>query len=192
MRKAIFALAALIFFNTSFAQLAKRTWLIGGNGMYSTSKMKIPGGSTSSHRDLTFEPNIGYFVIDRFAAGIGASGHFTNAKYPQVDGTVNYLKQTQIGMGPFARYYFLNPEKTINVFSSASALYWVNTNNNTSETGKEIYYAFGAGAEVFFNSAVGLELLLEYNKFNTLNWDDEWSTSGLQFKIGFQFHLEKE
>ena len=190
MRKAILALAAFIFFNTSFAQLAKKTWLIGGNGMYTSSKAKSNGDLINTYRGLTLEPNIGYFVIDKFVTGLGLSGRFGSGKYPQVDGTSTYDKWKTIGVGPFARYYFLNAENTVNIFSTGSALYSVNTNNNTSVKSEDFHYAFGAGAEVFFNSAVGLELLLEYYNDKALNSD--WSTSGLQFKIGFQFHLEKE
>src|SRR6478735_9655893 len=123
MRKTLLLLTASFLMNTSFGQLQKGTWLVGGNGMYRVYKTKEDGKLISSVRDLSVLPNLGYFVIDKLATGLTLSGLFVNAKYPQPDGTTLSTKQQQIGAGPFARYYLLGAENTINVFSSAGAFY---------------------------------------------------------------------
>jgi hypothetical protein len=191
MRKTVLLFFACFIVSTSFGQLTQGTWLVGGNGMYSKRKNKSEGSLSYTTRDLTVLPNLAYFVIDNLATGLSLRGNFVKDSYAQPDGTKTVSVQQSIGAGPFVRYYFLNAESKANVFSSASALYTVNTSISTAAKSKQLDYTLGGGAELFFNSAVGLECLLEYKHSNGLDADLDWSASGIQFRVGLQFHLER-
>ena len=69
--------------------------------------------------------------------------------------------------GPFIRYYFLNQENRINLFSQ------INYDFGFGENGLDVKsssngYGIKAGTVLFFNSSVGMEFLLGYRKESVL------------------------
>ena len=52
-----------------------------------------------------------------------------------------------------------------------------------------------AGSEVFFNSSIGMQIMLGYtiqkSSINNQQWGYEDTKKGFQPTIGFQIHLEK-
>ncbi len=183
-------LMTLIFYLDSNGQITKGNWLVGGNFSYSGAKSKGNDAVNSKTRNIDIVSNVGFFLHDKIAAGIKLNTAFSKQKYPQVDGSTNSIVQNKYGIGPFLRYYFLNAENRINIFSDVNANYSVTSNKSNDVRSKEIDYSFFAGAVVFLNTSVGMEFLLGYNNSNAVNADAVGES--IQFKIGFQIHLEKE
>jgi hypothetical protein len=177
----LFFMACLFFTALANAQITKGNWMVGGTGDYSSTKTTytFDGVQKDFNRTIfNITPNIGYFIVDKFAVG-------TYAKFGYDD--FGDLDSTSFGFGPFARYYFLEPEKIVNIFAQASVGY----NEGKSNNGGEYHindYGIKAGTVVFFNSSVALELSLGYNSssFNSTSID-----KGLKIGLGFQIHLKK-
>jgi hypothetical protein len=176
----LFFIAIILFALNTNAQITKGNWMVGGNASFKTYKSEnINTGNIDKNSYIELSPNFGYFFLDKFVVGAEA-----NFGYTGYEGGAN---GKSYNVGPFARYYFLKPEKTVNFFTQVNFGYgeYVNSINSKYPTRN---YGFKAGSEIFFNSSVGLEMALEYNKANensTLN------NSYYQFTIGFQIHLEK-
>lgn len=170
------------------AQITKGNWLVGGNGSFysSTTISEDSFGNEieSKGTSLRMNPNIGYFISDKFAAGLDLTISFANS-----EGANN--SNWALGVGPFIRYYILEPDKLINFFGEANFSYSL----GLSEINKGNYstlYGLSAGSVLFFNSSVGLELSLNYAD-TTSRRDGSTDTSLKNFfiAIGFQIHLEK-
>ncbi len=172
---------AIIFFtiNTN-AQITKGNWMVGGSASLKAYKSEnVTNGSIENYNYITLYPDFGYFIIDKFAIGA-----ISNFQYTRFDGGANGKSYY---VGPFARYYFLKPEKTVNVFGQVNCAYGEYINYQNSKFPNR-NYGFKAGTSIFFNTSVALEMALEYNK--------EYANSTLensvyQFVIGLQIHLEK-
>lgn len=139
--------------------------------------------SRSKATGFEFNPNIGYFFADKFVAGLEARVDFANSHGPD---NSNWA----LGGGPFARYYFLKPEKLVNIFSEANFSY----SSGISEMNKHrnsTSYGLSAGSVLFFNSSVGLEFSLNYT--DTVSRSDiSYDTNFKNFflALGFQIHLK--
>ena len=108
--KSIFTAFIILFvaFSAS-AQLDKNTWLVGGTGTFNSFKDKFDATTVSTEyktTELNVSPNIGYFILDKFALGLKSS--FSWIKNTGI--SANALKSNTIRFdyGPFARYYFLD------------------------------------------------------------------------------------
>jgi hypothetical protein len=174
-------LAGILFFSTTLnAQILKGNWMMGGDATFSTNKETYP--------ELTFKttsfgvsPNVGYFIIDKLAIGSSARLSYVIEDNSTTERTNNF----NYGIGPFVRYYFLKPEKTINVFSEVS--YYFEKVNQTDTKGNSI--KIKAGAVYFLNSSVGLEVALNYLNQKVNNY---MTNNAVFLGVGFQIHLEKE
>ncbi len=172
---------AIIFFtiNTN-AQITKGNWMVGGSASLKAYKSEnVTNGSIENYNYITLYPDFGYFIIDKFAVGVASEFEYT-----RFDGGANAKGYY---VGPFARYYFLKPEKTVNVFGQVNFGYGETINYQNSKFPFRDY-GFKAGTAIFFNTSVALEMALEYNKANVNSTLD---TNFYQFVIGLQIHLEK-
>jgi hypothetical protein len=175
MKSSRIFLALILFFAlASQAQISKGYWMMGGSGSLSNFKTKFDGFS----QDVTnfyISPNIGYFVIDKM--NIGASGQLTFS---------NTLSGPTYGLSPYVRYYFLEKEKQINIFSEVSYGFQkqTNTTSNLLQT-----FNLKAGTVFFLNSSVGLEVALNY--LNQKN-NQDYQYRIIYLGVGFQIHLERE
>tara|TARA_R110000796_G_scaffold92271_2_gene196486 strand:- start:55 stop:618 length:564 start_codon:yes stop_codon:yes gene_type:complete len=186
--RTLFFFLVLVTSLTLNAQITKGNWLVGGNGsFYSTtviSEDSFGNEIRSEGTSLRLNPNIGYFFYDKFAIGLDVSLSFANS-----EGANN--SNWALGVGPFARYYFLEQEKRINIFGAVNLSYSmglseINNGNNST------LYGLSTGAVLFFNSSVGLELSLNYS--DTTSRRDGSADSNFRnlfVTIGFQIHLEK-
>ena len=130
----ITALILILLFNTLLltAQLNKGQWMVGGTADFSHGITDYSVSNFSNRTKETvynFFPRVGYFFADRFVVGprIQISNSTTNAK------AVNYAtvgteyfrdtKESGIGLGAFARYYFLKPTNKFNAFAEAAYSY---------------------------------------------------------------------
>jgi hypothetical protein len=173
------ALVASIFYNTANCQITKGNWLVGGSASFERQRENMQGTEFIG-RDLNLVPNIGYFVADKFAAGIKASLYYNRIKRNQEIVT----NSTNLGFGPFFRYYFLPVDSRVNIFSEAAYKYSIDFH-----THEQSEFDFATGPALFFNSSVGLELTANYSyiKGTISNVTDK----AILFAIGFQVHLEK-
>jgi hypothetical protein len=94
-----------------------------------------------------------------------------------------------LGVGPFFRYYFLDPDNRINVFAE-SAYQYLHFSSNRGASDNANVFTFSAGPVIYFNTSVGIEFTASYeiNKYN----DDSIKTNTFFLNIGFQIHLKKE
>ncbi len=195
MKQILLLFLVFSFLLTSYGQISKNTWLIGGNGSFYSYNENYTAPSvnfTGKYTSIDLTASIGYFFIDKFTSGIRP--YLSTFKGESSGGaTPNDFK---FAVGPFVRYYFLKEEKQFNILSDVSYQIGINQGKGgDNPKGKFNTLSIMAGTEVFFNSTVGLEILLGYkNQIATFdNSPSAYSSNrlGFQVSIGFQFHLEK-
>ena len=190
------AITILLCTITANAQITKGNWMVGGNGSFSSKKITTNdaiGGfsSVSTFRSIEISPNVGYFVINKLAFGLRFS--YKGEFYPGNENTIEQNYNTLSG-GVFVRYYFLKPEKLVNVFLEGNYLIG---NRHGSSWGFESFdstinsYKIISGATLFFNNSVGLELTLQYGSEKTIRNQSNIKTDDFQIGLGFQIYLEK-
>lgn len=184
MKTFLLVLISLPFSILSFGQINKASWLLGGNGTYSSHKNDYV--MPEKDKNLQLNPDIGYFPFNKFAIGVRAGYTYNQQTGEAVNG---HFKQSYryINLGPFIRYYLLAKSKKLNVFGDASYYYgWVK-NKNLGGYSKERRsgYSLGAGPAWFFTPHTALELTVNYK-----NADESFYTSsGIYINVGFQIHL---
>ena len=172
----LFFSITLFFFLTSNAQITKGNWMVGGTGSFYNYQLKENKINTNSGIGMELRPNLGYFIVDKFAIGISPLLAYSKPE--------NGSSVTSFGVGPYIRYYILNPEKRINILTHAGYAYSGSNNSNDNSTA----FDFKAGPVIFFNSSVALEMTLNYN-LNKLNSTTNYNIFSLG--LGFQIHLER-
>ena len=183
LKTIIVILAAISLSFESNSQITKGNLMLGGNINYSSTNFNSENfGVPHKYYSLQIKPNIGYFFVDKFAAGLKVGINKEGEK------ANNY---TDFNVGPFIRYYFLHPEKKINILTEANYQYGflgIPLSNNTSTSKNS--FALSAGPVFYFNTSVGLEFLVSYStyKFSGI----KGSNNTIMFGLGLQVHLEKE
>lgn len=175
-------LVLLLFSTAANAQITKGNWMVGGNAKYNNSSFESTSsnGYTISGKgsNIVVFPTIGYFVANNFVTGL--SGNFNLSIREQSENVTGY------GVGPFARYYFLKPEKTVNVLAQISYFYGTSSDNSKSND-----LSLKAGPVLYFNSSVGLEFTVDYTISKLSSQSGDSTIKGLNIGFGFQIHLEK-
>lgn len=158
---------------TTNAQITKGNWMVGGSGEYINQTFKNDDESKTKLETIAIRPNVGYFIIDKFALG----------------GAFRFQKQSiyhTYGVGLFSRYYFLKTEKMFNLFAQIHYDYtYVVSDGHVNGH----YYGARIGQVIFFNSSVGLEFAVEYERGETSN---NISSDSVKAIIGFQIYLDKK
>ena len=178
-------------------QLDKGIWLVGGSGSFQSYKRdyQIPPNSVQyKATNISLSPSVAYFIIDKLALGVRPS--YSQIKEEGVSSTGNISggkgNFSSIEIGAFGRWYFLNKENNYNILSDISYNYGFQSNFG-SNTGQSNSFKFLAGPEFYFNSSIGIELLLGYSSTQILNNDGTSNLNkGFLTTIGFQIHLEKK
>ena len=215
MKKIFFTCVVFILFIHNInAQLEKNTWLLGGN--FNFNQQKISGFTNINDQDIgfyknvnynsnkisiTFNSNIGYFIIDKLVLGVNFNFSYLYDSGKYEGGFETLTKYLILDYGTFARYYLLKKEKNFNIPIIFNYAYKKNKYNNSSNDNyiKQNTFKFQTGLEYFFNSALGLEFLIgygytEYNQNSNLyfnNYENKY-VNELLINIGFQFHLIKK
>lgn len=179
----------LIVFTTVLtvnAQITKGNWMVGGDANFFTNKTEFDSNeniNTSETSYLRFTPGIGYFFIDKLSGGISINFNFIEP--------FKSVSSQSYGFEPFFRYYFLESENQINLFSQIN--YHIGFGKNGLGTSTKTHgYGLKLGTSLFLNSSVGIEFSLNYNKTkNTLDKTDIRNTKQFLIGLGFQIHLEK-
>jgi hypothetical protein len=200
MKKLLLFILSPFILKLSSAQITKHNWLVGGTGLFSsTTFYSRAGGIGERQTQINISPNIGYFLADKFAAGLRLG--YSNNRYKQLN-TPNYnlSKYITYSVGPFLRYYFLPTDKQFNLLVDGSYQYGNERGGGVVSTGSDPVdfdltkyqkhtFSFAAGPIIYFNSSVGLEFLAAYTTSKYANITGRNNT--FQFGIGLQVHLEK-
>jgi Outer membrane protein beta-barrel domain len=168
MKKILFALLITLFITaTTKAQTFKGDWLVGGG-------LSL---NTTSNTTIGIYPNGGYFFADNFAAGANV-----NINYQKTGNN----KRTDLGIGPFARYYF--GKKNIKPFAQVelSVLSTKDKIGSISSTLNGTNFFIGPGIAAFVNENVAIETIAGYSHTKYKNFDGD---GGLAVRIGFQVYL---
>jgi opacity protein-like surface antigen len=168
MKKLLFLAAFLISLQLTQAQTDKGDWMVGGTLGFNTAK---------NSANVTFDPQVGYFFLKNLVLG----GQI-NLSYTE-QGSIHF---TDIGVGPFARYYF-GETKARPFFTGDMS--FINNHFKTetsSGTSQAFGYFLGGGASFFINENVAVDGILGYRHVKYKNED---GTGGLNFKLGFQVFL---
>ena len=192
MKYLILLLSGITLSFSAFSQLEKRTWLLGGSGNLYSYHEKFDFGSanyTAKYTIINLSASVGYFFSNKLAGGLRPYLFYQKGS-SSGGGHTNDLK---VAAGPFVRYYFLNEEKQFNLLADISYQLGINRMLTGEEKGKISILSAMGGVEVFFNSSVGLEILVGYaNWVTTINDNTGYNSNkkGVQTSIGFHFHLE--
>ena len=172
---------------TTNAQITKGNWMAGGDASFFSNKSESesnlnPNVTETSYLILT--PNIGYFFMDKLSGGISFNFNFVEP--------FESVNSQSYGFNPFMRYYFLDRDKLVNVFSQIN--YHVGFGKNGSGTSSKTNgYGVKLGSSLFFNSSVALEFSLNYNKTkNTLDGNNTRNIRQFLIGLGLQIHLIKK
>ena len=184
MKRTLVVLAAVHFCSICNCQLTKKNWMIGGSLSFSSQKTQFPLNESKSTQ-FGITPKIGYFLADKWALGI--LGSFNYDIY-----SVNNIKSktTTYGIGSFMRYYFLTTENKYNIQTECYASYNNSKNNLQGKGGGFYSYGTLVGPVVYFNSSVGIELLLGYRGYKEIS--NSTRNNGFHLNLGIQVHLESE
>ena len=197
--KYFFLLSALVMLAISAnCQLDKKYWLVGGSGSFYSynDDFTTTGQPTVSGKlkEINLSANVGYFFFEKFAAGLRPGIFSTKSREANSVGSYTYY--FGIYAGPFARYYLLNKENQFNLLIDGA--YQIGSYKNFEGKGMIRNASIIAGPEIFFNSSVGIELLIGY-LYQKKTIDDTQSgyyfnsaKKGFNISVGFQIHLTKE
>lgn len=195
MKQLLLLLAISIISLNSIGQLTKNNWLVGGAGSfysYNETYNSPTYNTTAKYTNIDISASVGYFLIDKVSAGLRST--FSSFKGESSGGGItNYYR---LAIGPFARYYFLNPEKPFNLLADVSYQFGINKDMaGLAQKGKFNTFSIMGGTEVFFNTSAGFEILIGYaQKITSLENSPSASNSnkkGFQASIGLTLHLEK-
>ena len=187
--KTLFFFLVLSASLTLNAQITQGNWLVGGNfKFYNANSESTSGDFNTTSRGLGFDlsTDLGYFIRDKFAVGIVPTVGYGN---PEGSGNSGY----GFGIGPFVRYYFLKPEKTLNFFSHLEYQFNQGYRQGLKSTESQ-KFNIKAGPAIFFNNSVAMEITLEYAYGSVTSFSgigSESTFNDFNLGIGFQIHLEK-
>lgn len=175
-------------FSTSLhAQIEKKSWLLGGSlGFYHASS-KYSGSGSSSGSYFYINPDFGYFITDRFAAGIDFSSYFNTSKVTDISGIEEKYKSITLAAGPFLRYYFLKKTSHVNLVIQPAVWYKTTIEKGQDDNISTLEYNIGAGPVFFLNKNVALELLGNYVIGKWIDGNTKFNR--LEIQLGLQIHF---
>lgn len=188
MKIVLLLISTVILSIQSIGQVTEGNWLIGGNATFRKNTNFDGVSYVSKTRFLDLNSDAGYFFIDKLGTGLKFQIHLQNEKALEASATSQ--SSSIFGIGPFLRYYFLPYDNRINLFSEAHLMYTTTIlRGATKGSFDHSQYGGSIGAVAFFNSSVGIEMLINYNQYISTH---NYNNSTLLFKVGFQIHLEKK
>ncbi len=210
MKKKLFLIVfAFLFMSTiSFSQvLSKGNFILGSTVGFSTASSNANSttngveteGDGPSSLQISFSPNMGYFLMDQFALGIGMDYTFSRVEEANRDRT----DDSDFLFGPFARYYF-PVDDGMAFFFLVNFGFGNSSDQQMLPTGRQRVnsniFAIGAGPgfTIYSSRAIGIESILKYNfarsefeteangvKTTTVRRTNQFDVSlGLQFYFG--------
>ncbi|MBK6937895.1 MAG: hypothetical protein IPH18_14180 [Chitinophagaceae bacterium] len=177
------------------SQLTKDYWLVGGTGSFFSynDDFTTTGSPTVSGKltEVNLSAHVGDFLWGKFAAGLRPG--ISSTKSRGLNSASAGTKNVTFFLGPFARYYLLNKEKQFNFL--IDGVYQWGSHSNYGANGTFRNASIMAGPELFFNTTVGIEILMGYLYQNKTIKNDQPGFSsvrkGFYMSAGFQIHLTK-
>jgi len=181
----------------------KGTFLIGGalSLTTSTSDQEVTAGSRKQKFEgltttqFDFSPDFGYFIVDNFALGI-SMGYTIQS----VEDSTGTNKDTDVLIGPFARYYFA-PTNNSAFFLEATSGFGTSSNDNFGASTNNTVFKIGTGPgfTIVASDIVGIEAIAKYTYSHSTseftidgqefkNVDD---SHGFDFQVGFQLYFTR-
>ena len=202
-RLVIFSILAFTVHWSAFSQLFNQgNFLIGSTVGFSTADSKVTSGGQSneglSANQISIAPNIGYFLLNNFALGVGADYTLHSVSEPNGDKT----DDSDLLFGPFARLY-LPASESVSFFAVANVGFGNSADNQTvsgvDQSIRTNIVAFGAGLgiTVYTRGGFGIEAILKYN-YAKSTFDTEISgvktsnttrTNQLAISLGMQYYF---
>lgn len=183
MKKAIMILLnCILLFLSARGQITKGNWMVGGDASFSLDHTHYENDElpTGHGYNALISPQVGYFLMDKLAAGLDADFNFR----PFQNATAPKKTQYSLSAGPFARYYFLPAENVINIFSGVAYEHHFRLPYDIPAN----TYSFFTGTSFFFNSSVAAELLAGFDYAESPGGG---TTRNFKLNIGFQIYLKK-
>ncbi len=203
--------------NTSFAQVtSKGNFLIGGTLGFSTATSSVEQdsdagsfeGEGAQATQFNIAPNIGYFVANNIAVGVGLDYTFNETREPIdfADPNTDFLESNDSDLlfGPFARFYlplkankFFFVETNLGFGSSSDE--FETLNGRQTQSTNIFALGVGPGFSIVSGDAIGIEALVKYN-YARSNSDLDIAgsltettaiTNQLDFSIGLQFYFNR-
>jgi hypothetical protein len=194
-----FILPLTFFFlrTTAYCQLDKGIWLVGGSGSFNSYHRDFHAPAYTviyKETEIIISPLVGFFIMDKIALGLRPSYRLQKSEDRGSTGPASGGKgnTSWVDLGAFGRYYFLKKDNNYNIVSEISYQYGLQSNFG-SNTGHSNNFNALLGPVLYFNSSVGIELLVGYNSRRE-SYDDGYKnfSNGFLTTIGFQIHLEKD
>ncbi|TAN01260.1 MAG: hypothetical protein EPN39_02590 [Chitinophagaceae bacterium] len=180
MRKIIIILlASILLANYAQGQLAKGTWMIGGNAALTTFNTRSPLGPASG-TSILITPAIGYFVVEKLVLGINPGYSLQVYKFNDIQHSNGH----SYALGPFVRYYLLPADHIVNLFAGSSYQYTIGEPGNSIVNN----YSFFIGSTAFFNSSAAIEITTGFSS----SLDEKLTTNSFVINAGFQVYLKKQ
>jgi len=180
-KKILLIIIAFTFYTQANCQITQGNWLVGGNATFSRLQSSSTAAAQFKQTSLAISPLIGYFLKDKFAVGIKPSLLYGSNNVANTN--------TIISVGPFVRYYFLNPENILNLFAEGSYAYGSITGKGQGIGQRLNIFSFSGGPVLYFNSSVGLEFIIAYSASKVIGFRGR--NNEIKLGLGFQIHLEK-
>jgi hypothetical protein len=179
-------------------------FLFGSTIGFSATSSKISQlGGTSGDKNprstqINLSPDIGYFLMDDFALGIGMDYTYSF----QRDADNNRRKDSDFLFGPFMRYYM--PVQEDMAFFGVVTFGFGNSSNenlllggNESVSSNIFAVGVGPGFTILSNNAVGLEAIMKYNfarsqfdtELNGIKTSTTTHTNQFDISLGLQLYF---
>jgi hypothetical protein len=191
MRKYVFsAIAVLAFWNINaqdekldlFPRINQNNWYVGGKTKLSFSSQEYAGDKIKES-SFRFNPNIGYFPIDRWGISLSPGYETQTTEYPNMPES----KYNEFSLGLETRYYLMPNKQNTNFFLSAGYNVGSYKYDNDPERTSFNRYNFGASFVYFKNPHVGLEIGFDYG---SRKYEEEERINRFGLCAGLQIHLD--
>ena len=195
----------------SFGQLQKGNILLGTSINLSGSNFNLPNGAPNGagifigkskskfgQNEITddiimvnLSPQVGYFILDNFVAGITLNIF----NYNETDENNDEFTYNAFYGGPFARYYFDLEKANPYIFARAAFGGAKSSYSGSSNDDKTNISNIGAGVgiAIFLNNAVSLDALFGYNFMKIEDEDSTFNSENVNtnfaISIGFTYVL---
>jgi outer membrane protein len=170
MKKIILAILLSGVFITVNAQTEKGDWIVGG---------RIDLNTSDNNTHIGFSPNGAYFLINNLAIGGNLMIDYSKSGDNKV---------TNLGIGPFARYYFTQAMARPLLQASVDYISRQIKDPIFSSTNNGVNIFIAGGLAVFINENVAIEVLAGYSNTKYKGFD---GSGGFNLGIGFQVYLKK-
>ncbi len=178
----------------AFTQLSSGQFLLGGNIRFESVKENYFLGEKHESTNIFISPAIGYFVLNKLAAGVRAD---RSSYKSNTTGVESRLTSTSIS--PFVRYYFLPMAAKVNVFLDAGYLHnkskWERlTNPAYGYTDKSKGLQVLAGPSMFLTDQIALEFTLgyRYTKSEDRVVSEPTKSTSFSSGLGLQIYFGKK